>query len=227
MINKISFQGPHFVKLILFSLHSASSGCQNIRTSTERSKVVEKNVFGYSNSVYDEIGIYIVCDDSKLLGIINQMLRKNGMMSISDTAGRHHFLIDARTNPCLATQCIRKLLLTQPEDERANLLKPDPSDSPLESAIHSVLDEHGFDKTLIGTSLITSLLQYLYVTGVKVHYKKIYAEVGKIYAMSSDQVSRNIRYSLQKSLLWHEGLKNSSAFFTLLEEVKDAMVIKI
>ncbi len=188
---------------------------------------MEKNAFGYSSSVYDEIGIYIVCDDAKLLGVINQMLRKNGLMSISDTAGRHHFLIDARSNPCFATQCIKKLLLSQDEEDKANLLNPGPNDPPLESAINSVLTEHGFDKTLIGTSLMMSLLKYLYVTGVRVHYKKIYSEVGKIYGMSAGQVERNIRYSLQKSSLWHEGLKNSSAYFILLDEIKDAMVVRI
>ncbi|MCR5617696.1 MAG: hypothetical protein K6F83_05355 [Clostridiales bacterium] len=179
---------------------------------------MEKNAFGYAKTIKDEIGIYIVCDDSNLLITVNQILRKSGMVAISDTAGRQHFLIDARKNRCLATQYIKKLLL--PSSDSAAVMSEN-RDQLLENTVNSILDSHGFDKTLIGTTLLSSLLRHIYYVGVELHYKKIYADIGKIYTMSSGQVERNIRYALQKSNMWYVGLKNAKACLMLLEEVRE------
>ena len=181
---------------------------------------MEKNVFGYSNTMHDEIGIYIVCDDTELLRSINRILRKNGMFTVTDTAGRHHFLIDARKNPCAATEYIRQLLTPAPRDLESSAFEG----IKLETAIRTVLDIHGFDNTLIGTVLLSAVIKHLYIMGISLHYKKIYSEVGRRYSMTGAQVERNIRYALQKSDMWNDGMKNSKACMTLLDEVRDETV---
>ena len=185
---------------------------------------MEKNVFGYSNKMYEEIGIYIVCDDAELLQSINRILRKNGLFTVTDTAGRHHFLIDARKNPCAATQYIKQLLTPVPSKD---LNMPSFDGVMLDNTIRTVMSFHGFDNTLIGTVLLASVIKHLYTEGLSLHYKKIYSEVGKDYSMTSAQVERNIRYCLQKSDMWNEGMKNSKACMTLLEEVKEEVVNQI
>ena len=183
---------------------------------------MEKSVFGYPKSTKDEIGIYIVCDDSTLMNHINQMLRKQGMVVIADTAGRQHFLIDARKTPNRASHLLQQLLFR----DNPQLIENDAGncDGELERAINTILTIHGFDKTLIGTSLMAIFLKNLYLNGVSLKFKRAYAEVGKMFAMSCAQVERNIRYSLQKSDMWYDGLKNSKAYMILLDEIRDAAI---
>lgn len=186
---------------------------------------MEKNVFGYSNKMYEEIGIYIVCDNAELLQSINRILRKNGMFTVTDTAGRHHFLIDARKNPCAATQYIKQLLT--PATTQQDIKLPAFDGVLLDNTIRTVMNYHGFDNTLIGTVLLAAVIKYLYTEGLSLHYKKIYSEVGSRYSMTGAQVERNIRYCLQKSDMWNDGMKNSKACMTLLDEVRDEVVNQI
>ena len=80
---------------------------------------IKKNVFGYAETLGDEIGIYIVCDDSNLLLAINQMMRSHGLIAIGDTAGRQHYIIDGRKSHGKAAKKLQDLIFN---DRKQSLL---------------------------------------------------------------------------------------------------------
>lgn len=180
---------------------------------------MDKNNFGYSNSLKDEIGIYLVCNDGSLLSVVNQLMKRKGFVSVSDTAGRQHYIIDARMNPMLAARKFEELVFTDDGagydyiSERLGYMDE------LDSAISIVLSEREFDRTLAGTKLLTKVLRSLVSNGETTNFKKLYTEAGKKYDMNSQQVERNIRYAIQKSNVWEEGMKNSKALMLLADEI--------
>jgi len=52
--------------------------------------------FGYSLYPDKEVGFYVVCSDRMILDKINSMMKNRGFVGISDTAGRLHYMVDAR-----------------------------------------------------------------------------------------------------------------------------------
>ncbi|MCQ2466347.1 MAG: sporulation initiation factor Spo0A C-terminal domain-containing protein [Clostridia bacterium] len=180
---------------------------------------MEKNVFGYSTSLQDEIGIYLVSNDKALLSVVNQLMKKKGLVSVADTAGRQHYVIDARINPMLAARKVEELIFGSDGEAYEELSERLGCVDKLDSAISYVLSEREFDRTLAGTKLISRLLRRLVKTGETTNFKKLYLEAGKRYDMTPQQVERNIRYAIQKSNIWVDGMKNSRAFMILADEI--------
>lgn len=184
---------------------------------------MEKSAFGYAKELQDEIGIYIVCNDMSLLNAINVLMRKRGLVAVSDTAGRHHYIIDARKNPMIAARRMEQLIFSD-ESKIANILdKFGYNIADLDEAISQILEYHNFDRTLNGTKLIRRLLKSFIQSSETASFKKLYSDVGKKYKMTYQQVERNIRYAVQKSDLWELGIKNSKIFMRLTEEVLDLL----
>lgn len=180
---------------------------------------MEKSTFGYAKELQDEIGIYVVCSDVSLLNAINILMRKRGLVSVSDTAGRQHYVIDARKNPMIAARRMEQLLFSDESKLAAVMREIGINIADLDEAISQVLEFHNFDKTLNGTKLIGRLLKTFIQLGEATSFKKIYSDVGKKYNMTYQQVERNIRYAVQKSDLWELGIKNSKVFMKLTDEV--------
>lgn len=179
---------------------------------------MERNTFGYSRNINDEVGIFIVCDDGALLNAVTQIMHKKGFVAVSDTAGRQHYIIDARINPMIAARKFEELLFTV--DGRAIEIIGEKKGmvDELDIAIGQVLSAYKFDKTLYGTKLLARALR-MFMVRDGATLKSIYSETGKILGMSCQQCERNIRYALQKSLLWEDGMKNYKAFMTLENDV--------
>lgn len=181
---------------------------------------MNRKTFGYADAIQDEIGIYIVCNDGTLMSVVNQLMKRKGFISISDTAGRHHYVVDGRINPMLAAKRFEDLIFNGDRGgydmfaEQLGMLDD------LDRAITLVLAQKSFDRTLIGTKLLEKLLRSLVKHGMTTNFKKMYAEAGKKYEMNSQQVERNIRYAIQKSDIWEDGMKNSKAFMLLEDEIR-------
>jgi hypothetical protein len=169
-------------------------------------------------NIKEEVGIFIVCSDKNLLSIINQIMRHNGLIAVSDTAGRQHYVIDGRSNPTFAARCVQTLVFS----EQQNLYdtKLNECNKRIERVISEILDKYHFDKSLMGSSLLTILLRIIYINGTGSSFKKIYSEVGAPFYMNAAQVERNIRYSIRKSDLWSDGVKNIKIYLKLLEDIR-------
>lgn len=181
---------------------------------------MDLNRFDYSRSMTDEVGIFIVCNDKALLKTINQMMRSKGLVAVSDTAGRQHYIVDGRLNPMIAARKFEELMFT--DSGRAIEILGDKRNykDELDTVIAEVLDYYDFDKSLYGTKLLCRALRiFMLMEGMNM--KEIYGEAGKQYEMSSQQVERNIRYCIQKSMIWENGMKNYKAFVLLREEVME------
>ena len=179
---------------------------------------IKKNVFGYAETLGDEIGIYIVCDDSNLLLAINQMMRSHGLIAIGDTAGRQHYIIDGRKSHGKAAKKLQDLIFNDRRigSDRAGGIE---DLILLDKAIESILEKNHFDKTLMGTKLIFQLVKILYRHGNMDGIKTLYSEVGNIYYMNPASVQRNVRYAFKQSDLWEEGLKNAQGLLMLCDEI--------
>lgn len=172
-----------------------------------------------------EYGFYIACDDRSILNCVNAMLLNHGMVGISDTDGKTHFLIDGRRGGNYVLQQVKENVLTLRETFRAT---GDYEDVLIQQAIERVLDRYIFPRTLMGTELIRFALGKLYKEPklIKCVSKGLYVVVGEAYQISAQQVERNIRYAVKKSrtIPGTNGLQSVLRF--LREEVVEEVMVQ-
>lgn len=172
-----------------------------------------------------EYGFYIACDDRSILNCVNAMLLNHGMVGISDTDGKTHFLIDGRRGGNYVLQQVKENVLTLRETFRAT---GDYEDVLIQQAIERVLDRYVFPRTLMGTELIRFALGKLYKEPklIKCVSKGLYVVVGETYQISAQQVERNIRYAVKKSrtIPGTNGLQSVLRF--LREEVVEEVMVQ-
>lgn len=172
-----------------------------------------------------EYGFYIACDDRSILNCVNAMLLNHGMVGISDTDGKTHFLIDGRRGGNYVLQQVKENVLTLRETFRAT---GDYEDVLIQQAIERVLDRYVFPRTLMGTELIRFALGKLYKEPklIKCVSKGLYVVVGEAYQISAQQVERNIRYAVKKSrtIPGTNGLQSVLRF--LREEVVEEVMVQ-
>ncbi len=151
--------------------------------------------FGYSSSIGEETGIYIVCNDKNIMENINSMMHRNGMIKISDTAGRTHYMIDARKMPTAVVDKINEIML----DSDINSLGSNTKG--FNYAIKRILEEYRFDFNLIGTDILRFLIRKysLRVSDSQITMKHLYLLASEEFRMTCDQIERDVRYSIRKS----------------------------
>ena len=167
-----------------------------------------------------EYGFFIACDDRSILNCINAMLLSSGVVGLSDTEGRMHYLIDGRRGSNYAVQKVNENVLLlkerfQEEDKMEDIL--------VSRAIDRVLLRNGFRSNLIGTQLIHFCLMCLYRDPelIKSVSKRLYPMIETPYKMSSQQIERNIRYSITKSDFHLGGI------LVMLRVLRDAVVEEV
>lgn len=167
----------------------------------------------YSKSEY---GFYIACDDRSILKCVNAMLLDSGMLGLSDTEGKIHYLIDGRRGGSYVLGRVKEKVLP--------LREPTPSDTGYEDAIvyraiDSVLERYGMLQTLTGTRILRVLLFRLYRDPklLKSAAKCLYPLVRPEFQMSSAQVERNLRYAIKRS----PKLKEETRVILVLRKLHD------
>ena len=167
-----------------------------------------------------EYGFFIACDDRSILNCVNAMLLSSGVVGLSDTDGRMHYLIDGRRGRNYAVQKVNENVLLlkerfQEEDKMEDIL--------VSRAIDRVLSRNGFRSNLIGTQLIHFCLMCLYRDPelIKSVSKRLYPMIETPYKMSSQQIERNIRYSITKSDFHLGGI------LVMLRVLRDAVVDEV
>lgn len=145
-----------------------------------------------------EYGFYIACDDRSILKCVNAMLLDSGMVGLSDTEGKIHYLIDGRRGGSYVLGRVKEKVLP--------LKEPSCSDSEYDDAliyraIDSVLERYGLTQTLTGTRIIRLLLFRIYRKPelLKSAAKCLYPLAKQEFRMSPGQVERNLRYAIKKS----------------------------
>lgn len=158
---------------------------------------VDERKFGYSHTLQDEIGIYVICSDKGIVDNVNHFMRGRGVVGITDTAGRIHYMVDARRNQYSAADKINELAVQSMSGNAIN------------QQISDMLEEYGFDMSLIGTLILCKLIRRLHEHGqAPIGMKQLYAKVSSDTNMTYVQMERDVRYAIRKSKYPWENTKS-------------------
>ena len=150
----------------------------------------------------EEAGVYVICSDEALLENINRLLKRKGVIGITDSAGRMHYMIDARDNKKNAPHQVNSLVVP----DAGNILTS-------ERAIS--------DTGLTGGTILFFVIRKLILEGETYHSntKLIYANVCEVFNMSYETVERDVRYSINKSD-FRKGIRSVAIIKILTDEVR-------
>ena len=169
-----------------------------------------------------ETGIYVVCSDAVLLKTINQMLKRKGIIGVTDAMGRVHYVVDARANPGYAARCINDLVADISGDDGTNELSfGSLKESALNSIIEDVLREHGFEPSLLGTRALFILVKKVAIKESTAHLspKLLFDSAAEALEINYNHVERNLRYAIYKSDFKEKRIKSISVIRLLAAEV--------
>ncbi len=169
-----------------------------------------------------EYGFYIACDDRAILNCVNAMLLSHGLVGLSDTEGKIHYLIDGRRG--------KNYILGQVKERVLPLREASPENSMYEDAvtyraIDTVIRRYGFQETLMGTRILRVLLFRLYKEPklLKCASKSLYPLAQPEFHITASQVERNLRYAIRKSTR----LKEDTRVITVLRLLLDATMSEV
>lgn len=170
-----------------------------------------------------ETGIYVVCDDESLLKTINTMLKRKGIIGVTDSVGKVHYVVDARANPGYAARRIHDLVTDISGDDgtKDKVVFGNMQESVLNAIIEDVLLEHRFEPSLLGTRAIFILVKNIAIRESTAHLtpKQLFDNAAQALEISYNHVERNIRYSIYKSDFSGRGVKSISVVRILAAEV--------
>lgn len=179
----------------------------------------DRTSFGYNINPGKEVGFYVVCSDRMILDNINSVMKKRGMIGVSDTAGRLHYLVDARTG---VSTMVRRITGQALEGLDHSSI----SNADVLTIVEDVLERHQLDRVLLGSRiarymLVQSIRNPSLMTAVS---KRLYPMAGKEFGLSVSQVERNLRYAFRKMSVFNEGRRNVYILHKLSDEVSAGLV---
>ena len=182
---------------------------------------VSQSDFGYSAYPDKEVGFYVVCNDKMILKNINDLMRKRGIVGITDTAGRMHYMLDSRAG---VPSIVRKITGQAVNDLDHSTL----SNADLLTCVDEVLKKYNFDYALLGTRITRCILVHSIRNPsiMSAVTKQVYPLAGREFGITASKVERNIRYVFRKMELFKEGRRNVYILQTLHSEVVDRIVKK-
>lgn len=177
------------------------------------------SAFGYSLYPEREIGFYVVCSDRMILDNINSLMKNRGFVGISDTAGRLHYMVDARSSVYAAANHIAGEALRKIDCSAV-------SNSGVLEAVEEVMNRYALDRGLLGTRivrfiLIQSLRDPSLLTAVS---KRLYPLAGREFGISGSQVERNLRYAFGRISLYQKGYRNVQIIQHMHDEAAAGLV---
>ena len=170
-----------------------------------------------------EYGFFIACDDKAILKCINAMLLNSGMVGLSDTDGKMHYLIDGRRGQNYVLGKVRDKVLPLRESSPSDHLF---EDAVIYRAIDTVIKRYGFSETLMGTRILRVLLFRLYKEPklLKCASKSLYPLAQPEFHISASQVERNLRYAIRRTPKMRTQTRVLSVLRLLLDEtMKEVM----
>ena len=171
-----------------------------------------------------ETGIYVVCDDEFLLKTLNGMLKRKGIIGVTDAEGKVHYVVDARRNPGYAARHIHDIIEEIREEGQPgeNVLPGTVNEGMLASTVEDVLREHSFEPSLLGTRAIFILVTKIALRESTGHLspKVLFDYAADALEINYNHVERNIRYAIYKSNFKEKKMKSISIIRLLAEEVR-------
>lgn len=159
------------------------------------------------------IGIYVISSDESLLQNVNRMMKRKGIIGVTDTLGRINYLVDARGGRKQSREDVNSVIFSQVKisNEYDNL-------------INSVLASHGFNLALIGSSIMLYIIRALIANNDNSHsnLKFFASEAADTFNMSANTVKRDVRYAIKNSDYANTSFRTSLIIYLLVEEVKEA-----
>ncbi|MBP5654321.1 MAG: hypothetical protein J6X33_02285 [Clostridiales bacterium] len=148
-------------------------------------------------NISENTGIYVVCNDKSLLENINGLLSRSGMLCVRDNSGKVSYLVDGRHDRSAAMTTVSDLMT----DHFLGL--GDSRDVYYEMCAKSVFMSAGFDMSHTGTAVLYIAVREAVTSGHRSYgsAKNLYMDFARRLHMSFDQVSRDVRYSINASCL--------------------------
>ncbi|MBO4407646.1 MAG: hypothetical protein J5786_00055 [Clostridiales bacterium] len=168
-----------------------------------------------NNKILKDVGLYVVCNDHNIIRDVNKLLGREGILCIRDYSGHTSYMIDARYEPKQAASFIKDMILDNAKNNGEMLLSQD-----FDFIAKTIFEEYGFDSCLIGTRIINwSVKNIVFLDkALPLTMKALYQEASKCFNMTTEQVERDIRYTVRKSKLY--GIKTINIIGILTERVK-------
>jgi len=148
-------------------------------------------------NISENTGIYVVCNDKSLMENINGLLSRSGMLCVRDNSGNVSYLVDGRFDRSAAMTTVSDLMTDR------FLGIGDSRDVYYEMCAKSVFMNAGFDMSHTGTAVLYIAVRDAVIAGHGSYgtAKKLYLDFAGRLHMSYDQVSRDVRYSINASNL--------------------------
>lgn len=175
----------------------------------------ETPYFRYSS---DKLGFYVAASDQDMLTQLNRLLSRNGYVGVMDTAGRLQYLIDGRRGLPFA---VRRIVETAGQVISDHHGEYDVLCQYLSAAVDEVLAGHDFRPELKGYRYLRYMLLDAGLDGERLRpvSKTLYPAAAVYFKVSLSQVERDVRYLLQKSDLYQQGLSAAAAICRLHDEM--------
>ena len=165
-----------------------------------------------------EISFYIAASDQEIMQQIKRLMKQNGYIGVTDTAGRMHYVVDGQRGTPYAS---RRIL----EAAGQILLDRQQSEYSVQALIHKSVDlillKHQIRPELNGYRFLRFMLLYIGLdhTKIKPITKRLYPLVAERFQVRVSQVERDIRYALEKTDLKKRGLTASASLCCLQQEL--------
>jgi len=148
-----------------------------------------------------DVGLYVFSDNDSLIENVNSVLKRKGIIGVTDPSGMVRYYIDGRKD---FTSAVNQLQTAVTDFKESPFEKEEYDMRQLyDLAAHRVFIEHDFDMSLIGSNIIYQIVSDVVQSGftLSLTLKEMCSAQYDDFMMSYNQMVRNIRYSLSHSKL--------------------------
>lgn len=168
-----------------------------------------------NNKTQKEVGLYVVCNDRNIIRDVNKLLGREGILCIRDYSGHTSYMIDARYEPKQAASLIKDMILDNAKNNGGTDLSRN-----FDFIANGIFQEYGFDSGLIGTRIINWAVKNIVFRNMTLPLtmKRLYLDASLSFNMTTEQVERDVRYTVKKSKLY--GIRTINIIGILVERVR-------
>jgi hypothetical protein len=166
----------------------------------------------------DQPGFFIAANDHEILHQVNQLINRQGMVGLMDTAGRVHYVIDGRRGPPFAA---RRILEASQRILRDRLLDSEDFQPLRHLAVEQVLTNWQIPTQLKGYRYLRFMLQLAAGNDAELKpvSKTLYPAAADAFKVGIRQIERDIRYALGQRPAPALPTSNTAAICRLSDEV--------
>lgn len=174
---------------------------------------------GYN--VSKDVGLYVISSDDMLIENVNSVLKRRGIIGVTDAAGSTRYYLDGRRGLDKTSSDIENAVVSF-TNQNGEILEMDRK--LYDAAAHKVFMSYEIDMTYIGSAILYSSVREVLERGfqVPINLKEMWANQAEEYMMSYGQMVRNIRYALAHSKL--SELRTKMAVRYLALQVHQALI---